>query len=307
MQWCRPLKGVIPVVQTPIHEDGAIDTEGLTRLINYLTEAKVGGFWALGTGSEDMNLSFDKRLTVARAVTAANNNRLPLILGAGFFAMEDILNFMEATKELPFDAYHVMPYHPLMGLDGMEKFYRDLAAKAPKPIWLYTSANWCRAFPPEFVAKLKPVPNIAGVKYSTSKTTDQITVLAMAEPEFQVITAVATQFIAVLGMGTEASTTSLGGPLPEPLIEIYTLYKAGKIEEARKAQLRLNAFLKKMPSRPKGWNFLGAAEEKYILSLRGICKPHVTSYYTPLNEAEQAQVRAALDEFGFAPRVSVPA
>jgi 4-hydroxy-tetrahydrodipicolinate synthase len=303
MQWCRPLKGVIPVVQTPIHADGSIDTEGLARLIDYLVDAKVGGFWALGTGSEDMNLSFEKRLTVARTVTAANADRLPLVLGAGFFAMEDILNFMEATKDLRFDAYHVMPYHPLMGLDGMEKFYRDLAARAPKPLWMYTSANWCRAFPPEFVAKLKPVPNIAGVKYSTSKTTDQITVLAMAEPDFQVITAVATQFIAVLGMGTEASTTSLGGPLPEPLIEIYNLYKAGKHDEARAAQLRLNAFLKKMPSRPKGWNFLGAAEEKYILSLRGICEPHVTSYYTPLNEAEQAQVRAALDEFGFAPRV----
>ena len=40
MQWCRPLKGVIPVVQTPIHADGSIDTEGLARLIDYLVDAK---------------------------------------------------------------------------------------------------------------------------------------------------------------------------------------------------------------------------------------------------------------------------
>src|SRR4029079_9936055 len=103
MQWCRPLKGVIPVVQTPIHADGSIDTEGLARLIDYLVDAKVGGFWALGTGSEDMNLSYEKRLTVARILTAATADRLPLVLGAGFFAMEDILNFMEATKDLRFD------------------------------------------------------------------------------------------------------------------------------------------------------------------------------------------------------------
>ena len=61
--------------------------------------------------------------------------------------MDDILAFMDATKNLEFDAYHVMPYHPVMGLDGMEKFYRDIADRAPKPLWMYTSANWCRAIP----------------------------------------------------------------------------------------------------------------------------------------------------------------
>ena len=32
MQQCSELKGVIPVVQTPVNEDGSIDTDGLARL-----------------------------------------------------------------------------------------------------------------------------------------------------------------------------------------------------------------------------------------------------------------------------------
>ena len=299
MMACRQLKGVIPVVQTPIHRDGSIDTEGLKRLIAFLVGKRVGGFWALGTGSEDMNLSFEKRLTVARIITEANAGRLPLILGSGFFAMDDILAFMNATKELNFDAYHVMPYHPLMGLDGMEKFYRDIADRAPKPLWMYTSANWCRAFPPEFIEKLKGHPNIAGVKYSTSRTTDQIKVIGLAERNFQVITAVASQFIMVLSVGVAASTTSQAGALPEPLIEIYNLYQEGKREEALAAQRKFNEFLSRMPKRAKAWNFLTGADEKYILSLRGICQPFMTSYYTELTDDEQAQVRKALQEFGY--------
>ncbi len=204
MQACRQLKGVIPVVQTPVHRDGAVDTESLTRLIEFLNGTGVGGYWALGTGSEDMNLSFEKRLTVARTITKANAGRLPLILGSSFFAMDDILAFMDATKNLEFDAYHVMPYHPLLGLDGMEKFYKDIADRAPKPLWMYTSANWCRAFPPEFFEKLKSHKNIAGVKFSSSRTTDQIKVIGLAERDFQVITAVASQFIMVLGVGVAA-------------------------------------------------------------------------------------------------------
>lgn len=299
MQKCRELKGVIPVVQTPVHQDGAIDTEGLGRLVRFLDGAGVGGYWVLGTGSEDMNLSFEKRLTVARAMTEANGGRLPLILGAGFFAMDDIYAFMDATKELEFDAYHVMPYHPVMGLDGVEKFYRDVADYAPKPVWMYTSGNWCRYFPPEFVGRLKDHPNIAGIKFSSSRTTDQIKVIGMAEPEFQVITAVATQFIMVLSVGVAGSTTSWAGALPEPLIEIYDLFKAGKQQEAIAAQHRFNAFQTRLPKRSKEWNFLTGAHEKYVLSLRGICKPHMTSYYTELDDAEQEELRAALEEFGY--------
>lgn len=299
MQACRQLKGVIPVVQTPVHRDGAVDTEGLTRLIEFLGGTGVGGYWALGTGSEDMNLSFEKRLTVARTITKANAGRLPLILGSSFFAMDDILAFMEATKDLQFDAYHVMPYHPLMGLDGMEKFYKDIADRAPKPVWMYTSANWCRAFPPEFFEKMKPHKNIAGVKFSSSRTTDQIKVIGLAEKDFQVITAVASQFVMVLGVGVAASTTSQAGALPEALLEIYNLYHQGRRDEALAAQRKFNDFQSRMPKRAKAWNFLTGADEKYILSLRGICQPYMTSYYTELTEDEQAQVRKALDEFGY--------
>jgi dihydrodipicolinate synthase/N-acetylneuraminate lyase len=299
MQQCRELKGVIPVVQTPVHEDGSIDTGGIERLTKYLAGTGVGGYWALGTGSEDMNLSFEKRLTVARAITSANAGKLPLILGASFFAMDDIFAFMDETRELEFDAYHIMPYHPVMGLDGMEKFYRDVADTASKPVWMYTSGNWCRYFPPEFVARLKDHPNIAGMKYSSSRTTDQIKVIGMAEPDFQVITAVASQFIMVLSVGVAASTTSWGGALPEPLLEIYELFKAGKQEQAIAAQHKFNAFQSRLPKRSKEWNFLTGAHEKYLLSLRGICKPCMTSYYTELNEEERAEMRSALDESGY--------
>ena len=72
MKASRELRGVIPVVQTPLHEDGSIDVEAQARLINYLVDKGVGDFWALGTGSEDINLSFEKRLTAAKAVAKAN-------------------------------------------------------------------------------------------------------------------------------------------------------------------------------------------------------------------------------------------
>ena len=299
MQECRELKGVIPVVPTPLHADGSVDVGGLFDLVSFLEGSGIGGYWVLGTGSEDMNLTFGKRLTIARTVCIANKGRLPIILGAGFFCMDDIKSFMYATRDLQFDGYHVMPYHPVMGLDGIDNFYRDLADYATKPLWMYTSGNWCRYFPPEFVARLKDHPNIAGIKFSSSKTTDQIKVIEMTEPGFQVITAVATQFVMVLAAGVEASTTSLAGALPEPLIGIYNAFKSGRLDEALSLQRRFNAFQARLPKRAKEWNFLTGAHEKYILSVRGICEPHMSSYYTPLDEYEQSEMRELLLEFGY--------
>jgi 4-hydroxy-tetrahydrodipicolinate synthase len=103
----------------------------------------------------------------------------------------------------------------------------------------------------------------------------------------------------VLGIGVAASTTSQAGALPEPLLEIYNLYQQGRRDEALAAQRKFNDFQGRMPKRAKAWNFLTGADEKYILSLRGICQPYMTSYYTELTEEEQAQVRKALDEFGY--------
>src|SRR3990170_5904334 len=103
MKACRELKGVIPVVQTPLNADGSIDHAGQARLIEFLVNVGVGGFWTLGTNSEDMSLTFAKRLEAARTLTKTNRGRLPLVLGSGFFCMDDIRAFMDATRHLEFD------------------------------------------------------------------------------------------------------------------------------------------------------------------------------------------------------------
>jgi 4-hydroxy-tetrahydrodipicolinate synthase len=271
----------------------------LKRLVEFLNSKKIGGLWVLGTGSEDMNLSFAKRLEVARAACEANAGKTPLILGAGFFALEDIFSFIEETRQLDFDAYHVMPYNPKLSLNRVDWFYRHIADNCPKPLWMYVSGNWSRSVTPEFVANLKPHPNIAGFKFSNSNTVSVTKVAGMADDRFQVITAVASQLHACLCMGAKGHTSSLSCCIPEPMIEIYELFLDGRIEESLAAQHRLNAFLEQLSRNTKDDNFLWAADEKYILKLRGICDEYVTSYYRRINDDEKARVEKLLEEYSF--------
>ena len=301
MKNTRKLTGVIPVLTTPIHEDGSIDRKSLIRLVNFLANQNIGGFWVLGTGSEDMNLSFDKRLEVARIACEANAGRKPLILGSGFFALEDILAFMEKTRDLQADAYHVMPYHPLLSIDRLFWFYDHIATNSPKPLWMYTSANWAPPVTPGLIAKLKPHGNIAGIKFSTRDALDMYKILNLASDGFQVITAVATQFLACLNLGSKAHTSSLGSVLPEALIKIHTHFVNGRTDKAKASQENLNRFLSKIPRGLHKDNFLGAAQEKYMLSLRGLAKEYTTSYYRDINEKEKKSIRQAIKEHNIIP------
>jgi dihydrodipicolinate synthase/N-acetylneuraminate lyase len=295
----RPVLGIIPVVDTPLTANEDIDVFGLKRLIEFLNEKKIGGLWVLGTGSEDMNLSFAKRLKVAQTACESNAGKTPLILGAGFFALEDIFNFIKETQALEFDAYHVMPYNPKLSLDRVDWFYRHIADNCPKPLWMYVSGNWSRPVTPDFVANLKPHPNIAGFKFSNQDTVAVTKVAAMADEQFQVITAVASQLHACLCMGSKGHTSSLSCCLPEPMIQIYELFLQGKIKESLDAQNRLNVFLQELSKNTKKDNFLWAADEKYVLKLRGICDEYVTSYYRQISEDEKTRVRKLLEEYRF--------
>ncbi len=293
----RPINGVVPVVSTPLTKDENIDTEGLKRLVQFLNSKNIGGMWALGTGSEDMNLSFQKRLLVARTLCETNAGQTPIILGAGFFAMEDILSFINETRDLEFDAYHVMPYHPLLSLERLDWFYRHIADKCSKPLFMYTSGNWSKPITPAFIENLKSHPNIAGIKFSNVNAVLTTKVAALANENFQVITAVASQMLACLSVGSKAHTSSLASCLPEMMIEIYELFTTGRHNEALAKQNRLNTFLSVFAKNTKKDNFLQAADEKYILSIRGICDPYVTSYYREISEEEKKRINALISEY----------
>ena len=125
MKTIRALNGVVPVVQTPLLADGNFDPVGQARLINFLNKKKVNGFWGLGTGSEDMNLTFAKRKAAAETICKANAGVAPLVLGCGFFCLEDTMNFIEEIQHHEFDAYHYMPYHPLMSREDSVHIQTD--------------------------------------------------------------------------------------------------------------------------------------------------------------------------------------
>ena len=292
----KQLEGVIPVLLTPFDENGDVDNSSLAKLVEHLNTKNIGGFWVLGTGAEDMNLTYSQRLEVVNTVVEANKGLSPLVVGAGFFAMNDSLNFMNDTAHLDFDAYHVLPYHNLISLDRVEWMYKAFADHATKPLWMYTSANWGKFITPDFIERMKEYSNIAGIKFSTSNLVDTEKVIGMQSNDFQVLTAVVKTFYANLCLGVKAATTVEACPYSNPIIEIYSSFQQGDLESSLMAQKRLNRFLEQMPKQPGKDNFLKVAEGKYVLSKKGIYEEFMSGYYRELTLDEKNNIDHILED-----------
>jgi 4-hydroxy-tetrahydrodipicolinate synthase len=75
-------QGIIPVLQTPFHESGAVDRDSLLRLIDEAINAHAAGILYPAVASEVACLSTAERTDLLRDVVAAVNGRVPVIAGA---------------------------------------------------------------------------------------------------------------------------------------------------------------------------------------------------------------------------------
>ena len=192
----KKLSGIVPVLITPLNKDKSVDKVALKNLCEYFEHnQQVSGVWVLGTGGEDMCLSFDQRLTVAEIVAGSFSENVMKIIGCSFYSPQESLNFLSEIQDINFDAYHAMPYHPKVSLGQIYSWYKQLAENCNKPLWAYTSGNWAQHMGPEFIAKIKAIPNIGGVKYSSSNIVDIQGAIELQDDNFQVITAVVKTYI----------------------------------------------------------------------------------------------------------------
>jgi 4-hydroxy-tetrahydrodipicolinate synthase len=171
-----------------------------------------------------------------------------------------------------------------------------VADHAEKPLWMYTSANYTKNVPPEFIEKTLNHPNIAGMKYSTSNIVQMEKAISYNREDFQVIAAVVRQFLPSLSLGVEATTTVEGCFYYDMIYKIYSAFMAGKIQEAALHQKNLNRFLEKASTGAAKDNFLKSAEGKYVLSRIGLCKKHMSGYFREVSAEEEKQLDKVIDE-----------
>ena len=294
----KKLKGIIPVLVSPVTKDGGIDEQGYINLLEHTLRHPIGGYWILGSASEDFLMSYKDRLHAARIIAAHVKGRVPVIAGCGAPVLEEVYQFFDDTAGMQIDAYHLLPTDRKMRPALVEKYVRMVADRAPKPVWLYNNELRGLKIPVEVVNELKAHPNVAGIKAAGYDLKDIVPFCMMHSEKFQTIGSGGSHLLTFLAMGCDAHTSSGASSWPREFCEAYDLWQRGKLAEAREAAFSLSRLTKALPH-PANTEF--CAEEKGVLEALGICKRYVYPPFWPCTDEEMVQVRKVLRAHGKLP------
>ena len=285
------LKGIVPVLLSPMHKDGRPDQEGYQKLLDHLFQTPLPALWVLGSAGEAFNLPHAHRVEATKIVAEQTGDRTHLLVGAGSTILPNVYQFFEDTAHLSIGGYHVMPIDRKLSTAGIVNYYLPIADRSPRPLWLYSNPKRMLQFPVEAIRELAQHPNIAGMKVGGYDMALASKLATLNCESFQVMGAGGGNLLGYLAYGIEGVTMSTASCFPAPYVEVFELWQQGKLEEAReKANWIGGVFGGIAPWK----NTEDSAELKAVLEVIGICQRWVFPPFVPCTDAEVARIRDTL-------------
>lgn len=131
------IEGIVPILPTPFHDDGAIDEQGMRRVVGYVLAAGANGVAFPAMASEFYALTDAERLRLTELIVHEVGGAVPVVGTATSTSPQGALEMARAVAAAGVDAIMVMPPYVVRdGLPGTTRLLRDLAAVSGLPLML---------------------------------------------------------------------------------------------------------------------------------------------------------------------------
>jgi 4-hydroxy-tetrahydrodipicolinate synthase len=227
-------------IATPMTDDGAVDVDGLKRVVEHLVSAGVDGIVPCGTTGEFSALTDAERRTVVETTVAAADGRVPVMAGVAGTAVGDVRRYVSEADAAGADSVLVAPsyYGGQSSADGNEAFFRAVLDDSPLPAYLY---NIPQAVGQDLQAKavvsLADHDAVVGVKDSSGDVTYFADLLRRTPDDFEVYQGWDGSFVPTMALGADGGINTLFHLFPDAFHDAADAVAAGDLERARTHQL----------------------------------------------------------------------
>jgi len=224
------IKGSIVAIVTPMHQDGSLDLDAMSRLVKWHIEEGTDAIVAVGTTGESATLDVDEHCEVISHVVADVDGKIPVIAGTGANSTSEAIELTRAAKKAGADAcLLVTPYYNKPNQRGLVEHYRKIANTVDIPQILYNvpGRTACDMLP-ETIHTLSAETNIVGVKEATGDVARGREVMSLCGKDFAVYSgddATSLELILEGAVGTISVTANV---VPSQLSEMCRLAMAGE-------------------------------------------------------------------------------
>jgi 4-hydroxy-tetrahydrodipicolinate synthase len=286
------IKGSLVAIVTPMHENGELDLERFSALIDYHVAEGTDGIVVVGTTGESPTVDFDEHSLLIRTAVERAAGRVPVIAGTGANSTREAIDLSIFAKDAGADAsLSVVPYYNKPTQEGLYRHFRAVAEAVDIPQILYNVPGRTVAdLANETVLRLAEIPNIVGIKDATGDMGRGCGLLSRVPQDFAVYSGDDASGLALLLLGCHGVISVTANVAPRLMHEMCVATFTGDFAAARSMNRKLlnlheDLFIEANPI-PVKW----AVAQMGLIGL-GLRLP-----LTPLSEKHHAAVMEAMRE-----------
>ena len=288
------ITGSIVALVTPMLEDGAVDWEGLDRLLDLHLEAGTAAIGAVGTTGESATLSVPEHCEVIKHCVQYINGRIPIVAGTGSNSTWEAIELTEAAAAAGADAcLLVTPYYNRPTQRGLFEHFQAIAEAVQVPQILYnvpgrTSVDMNN----DTVVRLAEMDNITGIKDATGDLARARDLIARCGDTIAIYSGDDPTAMELMLAGGHGNISVTANVAPALMAQMCRSALAGEREAAQEINERLTPL--------NGALFLEAnpIPVKWALQQRGLIGQGIRLPLTTLDAQYHAAVLAAMEAAG---------
>ncbi len=287
-------RGSMVALVTPMHPDGSIDFDSLSRLVDFHVENGTSAIVSVGTTGESATLDEIEHCETIRRTVEMADQRIPVIAGTGANSTTEAITLTRCAMQAGADAcLLVTPYYNKPTQEGLYQHHKAIAEAVPIPQILYNvpGRTACDMLPAT-VGRLAKVSNIIGIKEATGDLSRVAAIRELCGDNFDLYSgddATGTEFMLQGGDGVISVTNNVA---PRAMADMCAAALAGDRERALELNRPLQGLHEKLfvESNP--------IPVKWALYEMGMMPAGIRLPLTFLSEQYHEDVRAAMREAG---------
>jgi len=244
------LEGVLPAVVTPFDEKEEFNESAFRDLVDWLIGQGITGIVPCGTTGEFSLMTQAERARVIEVCVDQVNGRVPVIAGTGDTATKLVIDATKHALDVGADAAIIVnPYYMKpKGGKGIYDHYVSIAGAVDIPLVLYNIPVATNQYIPWPVVEdlVDECSTIRAMKDSSGDLKYLMSVLEKVGDKIDVVVGWDEVVLAALAVGCKGMILASANIVAPYWLDLYQKFKAGKLEEARKVQWRLQKFTRHM-------------------------------------------------------------
>ena len=233
--------GMATAIVTPMHTDGSIDYEALSRFVEFQIGSGINGLVVMGTTGENATIEPEDQKKVIAYTVEKVAGRVPVIAGTGTNNTEHVLHNTRNACQVGADAILVVtPYYNKATQNGLITHFTAVADESTLPVILYNvpGRTGCNLLP-KTVAKLSEHPNITAIKEATGSLAQMIEIMHLCGDKIDVYSGEDGLTVPMMAMGAKGTISVLSNVAPRQSVAMTDACLRGDYAAAAKMQCDL--------------------------------------------------------------------